>query len=180
MDSPPKPIEAPRQSHSSIPSYSDRLRIQSVVEKRPTTPTSRSTNGLAQADQKTSATSQHFCHKSTPSEVLINVNNTSKVEIREEYDSQNRKIINIIVDEKKSEIHVTKETVVAAPSPTLPEKAALQEPKKLPRFSKVSTKDGKEPKDPKEPKRPPFVKSYQSIEEYQRKIEEKLAKLKRN
>lgn len=183
MDSQPKGVEAPRTSNASIPSYTDRLRLHGAFEKRPATPSSHFTTGLGQADQKTSASSQHFCHKSTASEVLINVNNTSKVEIREEYDAQNRKVINIIVDEKDSEIQVSKETVGGLGSPVPPQKASAPQPKKLPRFSKATPKDARdsrEPRDPKDPKKPPFVKSYHSIEEYQRKIEEKLAKLKRN
>lgn len=104
----------------------------------------------------------HKCSAIRPSEILINVNNDSKVEIREEYDCKNRKIINIIVDDKTSVVEIVKVG------------KAIMNFDKIRKSNEAIMKDIK-----KDTKKISIVKSYKSIEEYKKKIDEKLAKLKK-
>lgn len=136
---------------------------QQKPERQHSTSTSLPVNGDAHSSQ---TKSHHICHKATPSEVLININNNSKVQIREEYDAKNRKVINIVVDDKNNQISVEKSLFPAKTDGQTQPQTELK--KNIPT----------EPK--KNAKKKPIVKSYKSIEEYQKKIEEKLEKLKRH
>lgn len=96
------------------------------------------------------------CQKVHQSEIFINVNNDSKVEIKEEYDSLNRKVINIIVDDKANSINVNQKKLTNSANVIKDQKSISS--------SQFKQSTGK---------------PYKSIEEYKKKIDEKLSKLRK-
>ena len=110
--------------------------------------------------QSVSMKNAHMCNQSKPSKILINVNNNSKVEIREEYDAKDRKIINIVVDERVGDLSTEKSQFGANRTEN-----ANKEKKSQIKKSQYEKNQNL------------VLKSYQTIDEYKKKIDKKFAKI---
>jgi hypothetical protein len=121
-------------------------------------------------ERRTQHTSHCTCDKSP--RIQINIANDSKVEIKEEFDYLNRKLINISIDNRS----VEKQPDSYKPKTV---KSSFQKPDNLHTADTLNT-----PSNPgkgrEEPVKKSISTSYQSIQNHQKAINDKLAGMKAN
>lgn len=121
-------------------------------------------------DRRTHHTSHCTCDKSP--RIQINIANDSKVEIKEEFDYLNRKLINISIDNRSVD-----NPVESYKPKTV--KASIQRPENLKTIDTLNTPSNAR-KGREEPVKKSISTSYQSIQNYQKALNDKLSGMKAN
>ena len=121
-------------------------------------------------ERRTHHTSQCTCDKSP--RIQINIANDSKVEIKEEFDYLNRKLINISIDNRS--VENTAESYKPRTA-----KASIQRPENLQTVDTLNTPSNAR-KGREEPVKKSISTSYQSIQNYQKALNDKLSGVKAN